>query len=560
MIENLRISDLGVIAQADLELGSGMTALSGETGAGKTMALTSLELILGGKADASRVRKGSTASHVEGTFVLPETSPLVKMVEEAGGEVDVDNGEAFVMVARHVPASGRSTSYLGGRRVPTAILANIAKEMVTVHGQSDQMRLTTASQQRQALDTFGAEPLVKARDEWQGLYRAYEEAREKIERFDAELKDLARQRLMYETFVAKVDAVAPRLGEEEELKEEARRLESSDSRYTALSQAAGFLSGDDAIDFPALAGIDAALRALEGVDEPCRERLENIKVELDDVAAELALAASRVESDPERLSRVYSRRQELAGLRKELGMGLDEAIAEAEEARVYLADMGDPQARRVELEEDLERLSAELGAAGKKLTKERVKAARLLSEAVETELHELALVNATFEVRVTHAAPSIHGEDAVTFMLAPHAGADMRPVATAASGGELSRVMLALEVTLAAGEGDSPRTFLFDEVDSGIGGKAAQAVGQRLAELGRVHQVIVVTHLAQVAAYAGNHLVVVKREDDETTRTDVVNVKGQDRIDELARMLSGNATETARAHAAELLSCSNMAR
>lgn len=560
MIETLVIENLGVIAQTDLEIHEGLTALSGETGAGKTMALTSLQLLLGSKADASRVRTGSKAARVEGTFIVPSDSPVLSTIDDAGGSYDIDGSVAEVIVARHVPAHGRSSAYVGGRRVPTAVLAEIARELVTVHGQSDQIRLATPTQQRQAVDRFGGDELTVALESWGITYRAYNEAKKALDVFESSVKDRARERLALEALVAKVDDVHPERGEDEALKEEARILETSDERYTAFSTAAAQLAGADGVDYPAAAGIEAALSALNTIDAEISERLHNVRVELDDIAATLADKASRVEADPERLAEIFSRRQVLAGLRKGLGMPLDAAIDAADEAREALADLGDPDAARVRLSKELADCEAAMRRAGEKLTHLRESAARELAVAVERELRELALVNARFIIVVETAEPGPYGTDTVTFLLAPHVGAVPSPIATAASGGELSRVMLALEVSLAAREADAARTFLFDEIDAGIGGQAALAVGRRLAQLAATHQVIVVTHLAQVAAYASNHIVVVKEENDVDTRTRVVPVAGDARVDELARMLSGNITETARNHASELLSGSGVAR
>lgn len=563
MIETLTIENLGVIADARLELSRGLTALTGETGAGKTMALTSLQLILGSKPDPAHVRAGTKGARVEGTFLVPENSPVLAAIDDVGGAYDVEGGQATIVVARHVPASGRSSAFIGGRRVPTAVLRSIAQSLVTVHGQSDQLRLATAAQQRQALDAFGGERVAKAARQWDQAYSAHAKAEERLRSFNENERENARRRLAYQALVAKVDEVSPQPHEDESLKAEASRLENTEARFSGLSEAAAQLSGSDAVEAPALAGIDAAIRALDGVGEAedLLARLRLARDELGDIAATVASAAADTEADPARLAEIYARRQDLSGLRRELGMDNDEAIDAAAEARTALADLDDPEGTRKRLEEELERAGEDLAVAGAALHKARSKAAGELGALVGEELGELALANARFDIAVTPGAPAAHGSDVVEFLLASHPGAPLRPIGTSASGGELSRVMLAVEVSLAGRVAQSDHTFLFDEVDAGVGGRAAQAVGRRLAKLAAGHQVIVVTHLAQVAANAQTQAVVVKDEDDSGAKTDVVVVTGKERLEELARMLSGSDTDAARAHAAELLADSpNVAR
>ncbi len=555
MIETLTIESLGVIAEARLDLSAGLTALTGETGAGKTMALTSLQLILGGKPDPGQVRAGAKSARVEGTFLVADDSPVLAAIDDAGGAYDVDGGQAEIVVARQVPASGRSSAFIGGRRVPTAVLRSIAQGLVTVHGQSDQLRLATAAQQRQALDAFGGEAVAKAFRRWGEAYSAHAKAEERLRSFNENARENARRRLAYQALAAKVEEVSPRPGEDEALKAEAFRLENTESRFAGLSEAAARLSGSDTVESSALEGIDAAVRALEQAGDvvDLLARLRSARDELGDIAATLASAAADTEADPARLAEIYARRQELSGLRRELGMENDEAIEAAQEARAALADLEDPESTRKRLEKERERARKSMEAAGAALHRARSQAAGRLGALVGDELTELALANARFEIAVTKGQPAAHGADVVEFLLASHPGAPLRPIGASASGGELSRVMLAVEVSLAERAAQSDHTFLFDEVDAGVGGRAAQAVGRRLAKLAEKHQVIVVTHLAQVAAHAATQAVVVKEEGESGAKTDVAIVAGDERLGELARMLSGSDTEAARAHAAELL-------
>ncbi|VDG76558.1 DNA repair protein RecN [Actinobaculum suis] len=564
MIDHVTIRDLGVIAEGELATGPGLTALTGETGAGKTMAVTSLQLLLGAKADASRVRAGARAAEVEGTFVIPADSPVLERVTDAGGAFEIEGENAILIVARHVPAKGRSRAYVGGRSVPTAVLREIASAFVTVHGQSDQIRLASGSQQRTALDAYGGEKITAANAQWQQAYRQYLEAGQALHEFEAGAREAAQRRLAYTAFLEKIEAVAPTPGEEEELRAQALRLENSEELYAAFSRAAGLLTGSDAVELPASRAVAEARAKLSEITDPTGQelagRLASVEAEIDDVGQELAGAARATEAQPELLSQIYSRRQELAGLRKELGMDIDSALDQATHARRELEKLGDPEGTRETLEKELREATAHMEKAGKKLRTARQQAGAALAAQVTAELPALSLPDAKFEVRVEKAEPGPSGADTVEFLLASHRGAPLAPLGKGASGGELSRVMLAVEVSLASQRSEGSHTFLFDEIDAGIGGKAATAVGKRLAKLAETAQVIVVTHLPQVAAFATTQIAVVKQSTRGTARTEVVELTGEERISELARMLSGNETDVARAHAAELLRNAFVAR
>ncbi|KMY22636.1 DNA repair protein RecN [Actinobaculum suis] len=564
MIDHVTIRDLGVIAEGELATGPGLTALTGETGAGKTMAVTSLQLLLGAKADASRVRAGARAAEVEGTFVIPADSPVLERVTDAGGAFEIEGENAILIVARHVPAKGRSRAYVGGRSVPTAVLREIASAFVTVHGQSDQIRLASGSQQRTALDAYGGEKITAANAQWQQAYRQYLEAGQALHEFEAGAREAAQRRLAYTAFLEKIEAVAPTPGEEEELRAQALRLENSEELYAAFSRAAGLLTGSDAVELPASRAVAEARAKLSDITDPTGQelagRLASVEAEIDDVGQELAAAARATEAQPELLSQIYSRRQELAGLRKELGMDIDSALDQATQARRELEKLGDPEGTRETLEKELREATAHMEKAGKKLRTARQQAGAALAAQVTAELPALSLPDAKFEVRVEKAEPGPSGADTVEFLLASHRGAPLAPLGKGASGGELSRVMLAVEVSLASQRSEGSHTFLFDEIDAGIGGKAATAVGKRLAKLAETAQVIVVTHLPQVAAFATTQIAVVKQSTCGTARTEVVELTGEERISELARMLSGNETDVARAHAAELLRNAFVAR
>lgn len=562
MIESLRIENLGVIAEAELVFPENLIALTGETGAGKTMAVTSLRLLLGAKADPSKVRHGAQAAQVEGVFVVRPDSPVLAEIDEAGGTYDIEGDQAIVLIARHIPVNGRSRAFIGGRAVPIATLNDIAAQLVTVHGQMDQIRLVSPSQQRHALDTFAGEECQAQREKYAKAYHRYQEAQAALKDFVTRSKKGARERLALEAFLEKIGEIAPEVGEEERLREEAQLLESAQERYLAYDSASAYLLGSDETEGDALSAIAAAVRHLDRIDDSdtvLRDRLEEAEKEIADIAQSLNERSRNIHFNPELLSDIYTRRQALQGLRKELGMGLDEALLEAEEAHKRLAEMADPEARQAELEEEVRRAGEELDAAGAVLSQIRRTHAQHLSELVSAELGDLALPDARFVVEVNPSEPAVHGMDTVTFLLAAHKDAPLLPLARSASGGELSRIMLALEVSLASHNAPEETTFLFDEVDAGVGGKAGLAIGARLARLGEVSQVIVVTHLAQVAACASTHIRVEKGVQTGITQSSIVEVQAEEREKELARMLSGSESVTAQAHAAELLEAVRMA-
>lgn len=578
MIEEIRISDLGVIGQAQMALGPGLTVLTGETGAGKTMVLTALSLLLGGKADPATVRVGAPAAAVEGRVHLDGHPDAIARVTDAGAELDDDGSLVLLrtVTAAGPDSVGRSRAHLGGRSVPHGVLAEIADALVTVHGQADQLRLRTPAAQREALDEFvGPEHrdrLAAYRVAWTTRAQVDAELTELVER----AQDRSREAELLRLGLAEVERIDPQPEEDVALADEAERLTHAEDLRSAASAAHGALAGEDEVgEAPAATLlVDAARRLLDqaGAHDPTLAALATRVAEagylLADVATDLAGYLQDLQADPARLEAVQSRRAELATLTRSHGGDVAGVLAWARQAGLRLLELEDDggriealRTRRTELDAEVQALAAEIGAA-------RRAAATRLAESVTAELAGLAMAGARLEVVVEDAdEPSVHGADRVELLLVPHAGAPARPLGKGASGGELSRVMLAIEVSLATSGGaraQTPGTFVFDEVDAGVGGKAAVEVGRRLAQLARSAQVLVVTHLAQVAAFADTHLVVTKSTaggHDVVTESDVRSVAGEDRVRELARMLAGQEdSEAARAHAAELLAQSGVGR
>ncbi|ADG74556.1 DNA repair protein RecN [Cellulomonas flavigena DSM 20109] len=572
MIDEIRIDDLGVIGRAHVRLGAGLTVLTGETGAGKTMVLTALNLLLGGRADPATVRTGATGAAVEGRVLLPAGSPALERARDAGAEVDED-GSLVVLrtVGAGTPdAPGRSRAYLGGRSVPQGLLAEIAEELVTVHGQADQLRLRSASRQRAALDEFaGAEHaavLAEHAATWAQRAGVQAELDDRVER----ARERAREAELLRLGLAEVERVAPQPGEDLELAAEAERLGNAEDLRAAAAGAHVALVGDeDSADVTASAVglVEEARRSLEQAGHHDRalgtlaERAAEAGYLLADLATELSAYVQDLHADPARLDAVQRRRAELTALTRSYGEDVAAVLEWARDASDRLLDLDGGEERVAQLAAQRDALDERLRGLAATITATRTAAAERLSQAVTDELASLAMAGARLEVAVRAAdEPAAHGADHVEMLLVPHAGAPARPLGKGASGGELSRVMLALEVALATADGSGaalPGTFVFDEVDAGVGGRAATQVGERLARLARGTQVLVVTHLAQVAAFADRHLVVTKSVADGVdvvTESDVREVDGEDRVRELARMLSGqDGSDTARAHAAELL-------
>lgn len=557
MIEEMRLRDLGVIAEATLPIGAGFTAITGETGAGKTMVVTGLGLLLGQRADSGAVRAGATQATVDGVWIVPEDGPVAARVREAGGEVEpIGGGRAELYIGRSISSEGRGRASVGGRAAPAGVLADLADELVVVHGQSDQLRLRSAAAQRDALDRFGGETVHTARD-------AYRRAFEHWRAIDRELSQLtddrdarAREAEDLRAQLGEIEQAAPESGEDAELATRAERLANAEELRVAAATAHDGLSGDgDEPDAGAL--LAEARRALERVHDPVLAelggQLADVGYRVADIAAALAgYLADLDESGPHELAAVEERRAVLAGLVRAHGT-LDAAIELLDTGSSRLAELDDDSDRIDRLAAERDAAASVLDETAAALTAVRTEAAGRLGAAVTTELRALAMPDARLEVAVTPGTESASGRDDVAILLAPHPGAEPRAVSRGASGGELSRVMLAIEVVIAAV--DPVPTFVFDEVDAGIGGAAAIEVGRRLARLSESSQVIAVTHLAQVAAFAANHLTVVKANDGSVTASDVRRLDGADREAEMARLLSGMPdSDAALTHARELLS------
>lgn len=636
MLEEVRISGLGVIEDAILEFSSGFTAVTGETGAGKTMIVTGLGLMFGGRGDPARVRPGAERAAVEGRLRVEPDGHVAREVLEAGGELDDDG--ATLIVSRSVSAEGRSRAYAGGRSVPVALLTYLAGDLVALHGQADQQQLLRPARQRQALDEFAGEELAAVFADYGRVYARHQEVRAELAKLTSQARNRAAEAEDLRRALDEIDRVEPAEGEDVQLLAEEERLANADALHAAATTAHAALLGDpsdgsyQAADAVTLLGIASrALEAVAGHDPALgglAARLSEAAYLASDVAAELASYTQSLDNDPARLAAVQERRADLTRLIRAYGaaavaeaatrggtgatggpgatggaemtghaaagggagaagqttaaasigtassagaagsgrvLGEDVApvhaavpdlasvLAWAKQARTRLAELTGDDDRLTALAGEEADLAASARELAGQLTALRRAAAEKFAADVTAELTALAMPHATISVVVTpqdELGP--HGADEVEIKLAAHPGAPLLPLAKGASGGELSRIMLAIEVVFAGA--DPVPTFVFDEVDNGVGGKAAVEVGRRLARLARRAQVVAVTHLPQVAAFADTHFVIEKSDDGSITRSGITRLDEAGRVRELSRMLAGlEDSEFGQAHAGELL-------
>ena len=562
MIEEIHIRDLGVITDARLPLQPGLSVLTGETGAGKTMVVTALGMLLGARSDASSVRSGAKSALAEAVVRLPHNHPALTLAQDAGGSVEELNGEqSELLLARTVNASGRSRAHIGGCSAPIGTLADIGHTLVAVHGQSDQLRLKSAAAQRHALDSYAGETLTRLLGEYRTTYDRYRAAAAELKEVRENSRARALEAQTLRGALEEIDSVDPQEGEDTALKAESLKLMNVEALRTAAATASAALAGSEYAEgdeVNVLGLLDTARGALQHQAEADEElaslahRLNEVLILSTDISSDLASYTASLDGEsPERLAHVQSRLAQLKNLTRKYGADITEVLDWAQASRARLNTLTDDPTRQENLEAELVTLRQKLGEQSQALLEARRGAARTLAEAVSEELTALAMPNASLIVEVSEAEKfSPYGKDTITFMLAPHKNAAPRPLGKGASGGELSRVMLALEVVLA--EVDPVPTFIFDEVDSGVGGKAAIEIGRRLAMLAQHVQVLVVTHLPQVAAFADQHILVLKNDDASLSKVQVLT--DEQRVVELARMLAGHdQSEAAQEHARELL-------
>ena len=549
MIESLDISHLGVIESAHVDFGEGLIVVTGETGAGKTMVLSSLQLLLGARADAALVRSGADRLSVDGIFSVGEE--VAARVEESGGLVE--GGE--LIVGRSVRAAGRSRAHLGSRPVPASVLTDIVGSMVTIHGQADQIRLTGEAAQRRALDQFGGEEHAAALEEYRAAFRNAVDVKHRLDSLRGDASERAEELEDLRAAIQQIEELDPVSGEEEDLVREAVRLTNVEDLRALVGVSLGYLKGDDRGDFTG--AVEAARHAYAQLDDAARfdeavaefvGRARNQVLELEALADDVSAYLSRLDADPERLAQIHARRAAIKDVLRGRAADIEALLAWADEARCRVEELSSPGSDPETVERELAAAQERVLECGRRVTDSRTRLAQELAAGVNEELHALSMPDATLHIDCEPTKPTSNGCETVVFRLQPHPHAPARPLGQGASGGELSRVMLALELMLGRTEASS--TFIFDEIDAGIGGQTATEVGARLKKLAQTRQVIVVTHLAQVAAFGDQHLVIEKN--DGTTK--VREVSGDEREAELTRMMGGDPhSAAARRHASQVL-------
>ena len=572
MLHELHIRNLGVIEEATAEFSTGLSVVTGETGAGKTMVVSSLRLLSGHRADASRVRNGADRASVEGIFSA-DSAAVDELVEQVGGYVD--DGE--VIASRTVNATGRSRAHLAGKTVAAGVLGEFAGHVITIHGQNDQLRLLDPVRQLGALDDYAGlgekvATYQARRAEW---LRLDKDLRRRMEA----RRDLALESETLQRAVEAIDEIDPQPGEDVEVKTQIKRLQAADDIRAGLQRAQAALDGMDGLsgdDFGDSEGASALVgqatneltnltdtEAEGGNLSDLADRLGEVSVLLADISSEIGQALLDV-PDPDELDGLLQRQTQLRELRK-YAVDVDGALAWRDQARERLESMDVSDEALQKLQDDVAVAQDAARAVAEELSSARVRASKKFSKAVTEEIRGLHM---SAEIRVDVRQPGekagekagelgLHGIDEVEFQLVQ--GGNVNPLAGSASGGELSRVMLALEVVLAAGT-KGGRTMVFDEVDAGVGGKAAVEIGRRLAKLAVDNQVIVVSHLPQVAAFGDAHVYVAKATSADSVTSSVRTLSEDERVEELSRMLAGLESETGRAHAEELMAMATEAK
>ena len=565
MLEELEIHNLGPIRSALIAPAGGMTAITGETGAGKSMLLSAIRLISGGPSDGGRVSVGANEAWAQGVFEVASSPAAVAAAHEAGFEPE--DGELFL--SRKVPASGRSRSMLSGRSVPRSVLGSIAAELVTIHGQADQLRIASSTRQREFLDRYAGDDvaLVAYGKAWNAL-RAMDE---RLERLSSQESSMRQQADYLRESIERINRIDPQPGEMAELRARRDRIENAAEIAEGVNRALSALDASQVVDdvesSSATDLIDRASQALraihvDGVFSELADRLDSISTDLSDVVFTLS---GEVDNDlgMEDLDAINGRIHELDELVRRWGPELSDVIAWRDQAVFDLEDLDASPEKVSQLQAEREKLFGEALKAARAVSKRHATAAKELAAKVTAELESLAMSGSKLEIRVSEREHlDASGADGIDFLFTPFPGSPQMPMGKSASGGELSRLMLALELVAAekhvvAGGSVPPMTFIFDEVDAGVGGKTAVELGARLAKLAQSAQVIVVTHLPQVASWADEQYVVAKGEmDDGSIATTINQVRGEARVHEIARMLSGSESEASLEHAEELLKSS----
>ena len=556
-LEEISIRGLGVIESSNIEFKPGLTVLTGETGAGKTMVLTALGLVLGSKSDSDLVRAGQERAVISGRFAVPKD--IAALIIEGGGEID----DGSVVITRTVSTEGKSRVLVGGAVSSTAAVNQFAQSLVEIHAQSSSSKLNKPAVSRELLDRFAGIEL----SQYQNIFDQYKQMIDRIADLQSQLSQRDKEMALLSEFAAEFAKLAPKSGELSQIENEIAKLGSVEQLNQAVTASLNLLADDEISAINLLQQMRKTLDQVAGKDselDQISERFTETLLNLSDVGSDLTSYLSNLEADPNRFASLQERKASLNSLLKRYGKGserdaaFEQLIIDGQNEKAKMADFCGGDERVRELEKEAEKLFDQLKTGALAISKDRKVSADKLAKLVTAEINNLAMPNAKFVIEQKVADSSnpknytATGLDEIAILFAAHVGASPLSLSKVASGGELSRVMLALEVVIA--EAEPIGTYIFDEVDAGVGGKAAVEVGRRLAKLAKSAQVIVITHLPQVAVWADNHLVVKKNESGLVTQSDVIEMSGDARKVEIARMLSGQEdSKTAQEHATELL-------
>jgi DNA repair protein RecN (Recombination protein N) len=556
-LEEVSIRSLGVIESSNIEFKSGLTVLTGETGAGKTMVLTALGLVLGDKSDADLVRVGAERATVTGKFRV--TKEIENLIEENGGEVE----DHSAVITRTVSAQGKSRISIGGALTSTNFVSELSEKLIEVHQQSSSLKLTKPHTARELLDAFGSISLT----DYEIVFNNYRDLKSRIKDLKTQMarRDLEIAELT--DFASAFNALKPQINELQSIENSLGKLGAVEEINQALSLALNALENEDVSAMNLLNQARKELDPIRDKDKELEELIENFNeklLDLQDLTSNLTSYLSSLEADPKQFAALQERKSAINSLIKKYGKGSDRELAyqqlliDGENVNDRLKDLSGGEQRILEMERELAVLFNGLKDEAQKITKSRIKYAKILSDLVTQEIKNLSMPNAFLEINVTtedsesESSYQPFGIDTIEILFCSHQGGKALPLNKVASGGELSRVMLAIEVVIA--DKQNIGTYIFDEVDAGVGGKAAIEIGRRLSNLSKKAQVIVITHLPQVAVWADQHLVVKKNEGGSVTQSDVLEVSANEREREIARMLSGQEqSQTAQQHASELL-------
>lgn len=552
MLVSLHIKNIAVISQADVRFDGGFNVLTGETGAGKSIIIDSINIILGQRATRDLVRHGEKRAVLQALFHV--SSPKVKALVEQMG-FDAEDGE--ILITRELTADGKSTCRIGSQLATSSALRELGKYLINIHGQHDNQMLLSAAYHIEFLDSFAGKDCLALRQEFESLYKKRIEIIEKIENLSMDEDEKMRRTDMLRYQMDEIEKAALRVGEDEELLEEHKIIANAEKIIMCLTQAYDALYGAEQSAYDALSTASNALEQITDFDEASfsekNQTLTDMLYSVSDIAADLRAYRDRLDYDPQRLAEIEARQNTLFRLKQKYKRSIDEILKYYEQISQELEQIESGSQILEELKAELAKIEDELSCVGGRLTNMRQNAAARLKTLVENELRDLDMANTSFDVHIESGGDfRANGMDKVEFLISTNAGEPLKPLAKIASGGELSRIMLALKSVLS--ESDEVETLIFDEIDTGISGRAAQKIALKLCQISRLKQVICVTHLAQIASMADHHYLIEKDTKDGSASTQVRLLSGNELTDELARIIGGvSITDTTKRHASEML-------